>query len=60
MGKDKKYEIDFSKLWRSPAKTKSPVWFEPSREEMEERMARQWERNERILEEKRLSDKCLL
>ncbi|MDU1308489.1 MAG: hypothetical protein E6936_13655 [Clostridium perfringens] len=55
-----KREIDFSKLWRSPAKTKSPVWFAPSREEMEERMARQYEINEKILEEKRFRESCLI
>ncbi|HFD2035902.1 TPA: hypothetical protein ACF2DS_000773 [Clostridium perfringens] len=37
-------EIDYSKLRRSEAKTKHPVYFAVSEEEMEERMARAWER----------------
>ncbi|MGG5461466.1 hypothetical protein [Clostridium sp. B9] len=58
----KKYEpieIDYSKLRRSKAKTKNPVYFAVSEEVMEERMARQWERTQKLKEEKRLREKCL-
>ena len=59
----KKYEpieIDYSKLRRSTAKTKIPVYFAVSEEELEERMARQWEKNQKLLQEKRLREKCLI
>lgn len=56
--KFKTVEIDYSKLRRSKAKTKNPVYFAVSEEEIEERMARQWERNERLKEEKRLRGEC--
>lgn len=56
--KFKTAEIDYSKLRRSKAKTKNPVYFAVSEEVIEERMARQWERNERLKEEKRLRGEC--
>ncbi|MBO3312827.1 hypothetical protein [Clostridium perfringens] len=53
-------EIDYSKLRRSSAKTKNPVYFAVSEEELARRMARQWERTQKLKEEKRLREKCLL
>ncbi|MFR7934334.1 MAG: hypothetical protein ACLU4S_02745 [Clostridium perfringens] len=61
MGKDKQKnnsEIDYSKLRRSKAKTKYPVYFAVSEEEMEERMARAWERIQAEKAEKELMKKC--
>ncbi|MBO3344350.1 hypothetical protein JJB52_08730 [Clostridium perfringens] len=51
-------EIDYSKLRRSKAKTKHPVYFAVSEEEMEERMARAWERIQVEKAEKELMKKC--
>lgn len=51
-------EIDYSKLRRSKAKTKHPVYFAVSEEEMEERMARVWERIQVEKAEKELMKKC--
>lgn len=51
-------EIDYSKLRRSKAKTKHPVYFAVSEEEMEERMARAWERIQVDKAEKELMKKC--
>ncbi|XZM34745.1 hypothetical protein ACSXAY_06725 [Clostridium perfringens] len=51
-------EIDYSKLRRSKAKTKHPVYFAVSEEEMEERMARAWERIQAEKAEKELMKKC--
>lgn len=59
----KKYEpieIDYSKLRKSKANTKNPVYFAVSEEELKKRMARQWERTQKLKEEKRLREKCLL
>ena len=61
MGKNKQknnIEIDYSKLRRSKAKTKHPVYFAVSEEEMEERMARAWERMQVEKAEKELMKKC--
>ncbi|MDM0609581.1 hypothetical protein QTH09_00890 [Clostridium perfringens] len=51
-------EIDYSKLRRSKAKTKHPVYFAVSEEDMEERMARAWERIQVEKAEKELMKKC--
>ncbi len=51
-------EIYYSKLRRSKAKTKHPVYFAVSEEEMEERMARAWERIQVEKAEKELMKKC--
>lgn len=51
-------KIDYSKLRRSKAKTKHPVYFAVSEEEMEERMARAWERIQVEKAEKELMKKC--
>lgn len=51
-------KIDYSKLRRSKAKTKHPVYFAISEEEMEERMARAWERIQVEKAEKELMKKC--
>ena len=53
-------EIDYSKLRKSTVDTPIPVYFAISEEELEERMARQWERTQKLKEEKRLREKCLL
>lgn len=58
--KYKPIEIDYSKLRRSSAKTTVPVYFAISEDELAERMARQWEKNEKLIEERRLREKCLL
>ncbi|EOU2128082.1 hypothetical protein C4D39_12915 [Clostridium perfringens] len=51
-------KIDYSKLRRSKAKTKHPVYLAVSEEEMEERMARAWERIQVEKAEKELMKKC--
>ncbi len=51
-------KIDYSKLRRSKVKTKHPVYFAVSEEEMEERMARAWERIQVDKAEKELMKKC--
>ncbi|WP_283696878.1 hypothetical protein ACSXBU_11925 [Clostridium perfringens] len=59
----KKFEpidIDYSKLRKSTVDTPIPVYFAISEEELAERMARQWERTQKLKEEKRLREKCLL
>ncbi|MCX0390991.1 hypothetical protein LI050_05485 [Clostridium perfringens] len=51
----KKYEpveIDYSKLRKSKTKTQIPVYFAISEEELEERMARTWERIQKQKREK--------
>lgn len=58
MNKKTKNEIDYSKLRRSKAKTKHPVYFAVTEEEMEERMARAWERIQIEKVEKELMKKC--
>ncbi|WP_300259398.1 hypothetical protein [Clostridium sp.] len=57
--KFKPIEIDYSKLRKCPVDTPIPVYFAISEEELEERMAREWERTQRLKEEKRLREKCL-
>ena len=57
-GKDNDNEIDYGKLRICKAKTHYPVFLAVSEEEMEERMARAWERIQIDKAEKELMKKC--